>query len=408
MGNTTLTQVWDLENVSPLFNVPAAVGFGDLLSDASKTLPGEILSGQLKRKNATLGEVRRDLKSEATEFHVVQQGKRSFLSTSRKKISSQRSFYQPRFKEGATVVPRNFWFVEFKFIPRLGMDVSKPWVATDPRAEAEAKPPYKGTGFEDSIEAEFLYATLLSTDLLPFGHFSFRPVVLPLIEDPDGYRLVNAEQARAKGYLKLPEWLERAQASWEGARQEKAKRMNVLQRLDLQRGLTGQNPKAKYVVIYPKSATFLCAAVVRSKPIVFRVGLHRVPAHGFLADYVTYYLETSDIDEARYLSAVLNSPAIDALIKPMQARGLWGPRDITKKVWELPIPEYNQHSQNHTNLARIAETCEEKVKEMVPSLRRLFRGVRGPHAIGRARTAVREALKDELAEIDALVRDILQ
>jgi hypothetical protein len=408
MGNTTLTQVWDLEDVSPLFNVPAAVAFGDVLSDASKTLPGEILSGQLKRKNASLEEAKRDLKIEATDFHVVQQGKRSYLSTIRKKISGQRSFYQPRFKEGATLVPRSFWFVEFRHIPRLGMDVSQPWVATDPRAEAEAKPPYKGIHFDGSIEAEFLYATLLSTDLLPFGHFGFRPVVLPLIEDPQGYRLWNAQQARAKGYLKLPEWLERAQLSWEKARQEKAKRMNILQRLDLQRGLTAQNPKARYVVIYPKSATFLCAAVVRSKPIAFRVGLHRVGARGFLADYVTYYFETPDIDEARYLSAVLNSPAIDALIKPMQARGLWGPRDITKKVWELPIPEYDQHSQSHVRLARIAEACEEKVREMIPGLKELFKDVRGPHAIGRARTAVREALKDELDEIDALVQDILK
>jgi hypothetical protein len=408
MGNTTLTQVWDLEDVSPLFNVPAAVAFGDLIGDASKTLPGEILSGQLKRKNASFEEAKRDLKSETAEFHVVQQGKRSFLSTTRKRISSQRSFYQPHFKEGATLVPRNFWFVEFKYIPRLGMDVSQPWVATDPRAEAEAKPPYKGIHFEDSIEAEFLYSTLLSTDLLPFGHFDFRPVVLPLIEDPGGYRLLSEQQARAKGYLKLPEWLEHAQQCWERERQEKAKRMNILQRLDHQRGLTGQSPKARYVVIYPKSATFLCAAVVRSKPIVFRVGSHKVGARGFLADYVTYFFETSDLDEARYLSAILNSPAIDALIKPMQARGLWGPRDITKKVWELPIPEYDQHSQDHTKLARIAQASEEKVKEMLPGLSKLFEDVRGPHAIGRARTAVREALKDELDEIDALVQGILK
>jgi len=59
-------------------------------------------------------------------------------------------------------------------------------------------------------------------------------------------------------------------------------------------------------------------------------------------------------------------------------------------------------------LARIAEACEGKVKEMLPGLRRLFKDVRGPHAIGRARSAVREALKDELDEIDALVQNILR
>jgi hypothetical protein len=58
-------------------------------------------------------------------------------------------------------------------------------------------------------------------------------------------------------------------------------------------------------------------------------------------------------------------------------------------------------------LATIAEACEEKVKGMLPGLRKLFEQVRGPHAIGRARTAVREALEDELAKIDALVQDIL-
>jgi hypothetical protein len=92
----------------------------------------------------------------------------------------------------------------------------------------------------------------------------------------------------------------------------------------------------------------------------------------------------------------------------MQARGLWGPRDITKKVWELPIPEYIQQNRNHLKLARIAEACEEKVKGMIPGLKELFKNVRGPHAIGRARSAVREALKDELAGIDGLVQSILK
>jgi hypothetical protein len=91
----------------------------------------------------------------------------------------------------------------------------------------------------------------------------------------------------------------------------------------------------------------------------------------------------------------------------MQARGLWGPRDITKKVWELPIPQFNPGDKAHLRLAEIAEACTEKVKEMVPELKELFKGLRGPHAIGRARAAVREALKDELAEIDAIVKGIL-
>jgi hypothetical protein len=407
-GNITLTGLWDLEEVSTLFNVPAAVAFGDLQSETRKTLPGEVISGQLKRKNATLQEAKGQLSFERTEFHLIQQGKRSFFSTGRKKISSARSFYQPYFKEGATLVPRNFWFVEVKEDPRLGIDPRNPLVSTDPRAEAEAKPPYKGVQFEDPIEAEFLYATLLSTDLLPFGHFDFRPVVLPLAEDPGGYRLLNGDQARAKGFLRLARWVERAEKAWNDLRSEKAKRGSALAWLDYRRKLTDQDPNAKYVILYPKSATFLCAAVVRSRLITHAVGNQRVTLQRFVADHVTYSFETSSRKEAQYLTAILNSPTVDTLVKPMQARGLWGPRDIHKKVWELPIPEFDERNRRHLRVAEIAAACEEKVKEMLPELRKLFAEVRGPHAIGRARTAVRQALHDELTEIDALVKEILK
>jgi methylase of polypeptide subunit release factors len=400
-NHVRLTEIWDLEEVSPLFKVPAAAAFGDLKCGAVKTLPGDVLSGQLKRKNSSLAEAKVDLRFAPTQFHVVEQGKRSFLSTARKKISAARSFYQRYFKEGATIVPRNFWFVEFKAFPGLGRDFSRPLVATDARAEAEAKPPYKGTRFEAPIEADFLYATLLSTDLLPFGHFDFRPVILPLVEEARGYRLIDSAQARAKGCLRLAEWLERAQEIWTRLRKEKAKRGDVLSWLNYRNKLTDQYPRAQYVVLYPTSATFLCAAVVRSKELTHKVGSQEVALRRFVSDAKTYAFETAERKEAQYLVAVLNSPTVDSLIKPMQARGLWGPRDIHKKVWELPIPEFDEENRVHMCLAEIAEACEGKVKEMLPDLRQ-------EGSIGRARATVRQALKDQLADIDSAVQEILK
>jgi type I restriction-modification system DNA methylase subunit len=407
-GNVTLTQVWDLEEVSPLFNVPAAVAFGDLESEVRKKLPGQIFRGQLKRKNASWAEAQTELEIEPSEFYVVEQGKRSFLSTSRKKISAVRSYYAPHFKEGATIVPRNFWFVEFKPDAKLGIDEMRPFVGTDPRAEAEAKPPYKGTQFEGAIEREFLYATLLSTDLLPFGHFDFRAVVLPLLEDEQGYRLIRAEQARAQGFLRLADWLERAQGRWAEKRGEKAGRMNIYERLDVQRGLTDQNPKAKYVVLYPMSATYLCSAAVAKKAPSFAVRSQTIRSSGFVADYVNFYFETDNQREAQYVAAILNAPQIDRMVKPLQAKGLWGPRHICKKVLELPIAEFKENNRKHVRLAEIAEECARKVSKLVPSLKESFGHMRGPRAIGRARAAVREALKDELGEIDAIVRELLR
>lgn len=400
-GSMTLTSVWDLDQVTPLFNVPAAVAFGDRESDARKTLPGRIFAGELARKNASWEEAKETLSIEETQFHVVQQGQRSYLSTSKKRISAQRSYYQPYFKEGATIVPRNFWFVEFKPDARLGIDPEQPLVATDPRAEAEAKETYKGTYFEGRVEAEFLYATLLSTDLLPFGHFDFRPVVLPMREDSQGYGMVNGSEAMRSGYLNLAEWLERAEETWRKRRKEKAKRGDALSWLNYRNKLTDQDPRAKYVVLYPKSATFLCAAAIKSATILKRVGQQEIVLRHFVADHVTYFFETAHQSEARFLVAVLNSPTLDEMIKPMQACGLWGPRDIHKKVWELPIPEFDHESRVHSRLAEMTGECEKKVAKMLSTLREAA-------SIGRARSQAREALKEELGEIDGLVKAILK
>jgi hypothetical protein len=151
----------------------------------------------------------------------------------------------------------------------------------------------------------------------------------------------------------------------------------------------------------------MCATAVEKRRESAWVGHQKVPLRSFIADYKTFFFETNQKKEAHYLASVLNSPVIDNLLKPMQSRGLWGPRDICKKVLELPIPEFDQKDEAHIRLAEIAEACAQKVKEMVPDLKKLFKDVRGPHAIGRARTAVREALKDELAKIDAVVKEIL-
>jgi hypothetical protein len=102
------------------------------------------------------------------------------------------------------------------------------------------------------------------------------------------------------------------------------------------------------------------------------------------------------------LAAVLNAPVIDQLIKPMQSRGLWGPRDIHKKVLELPIPKFNPENASHCRLAELGEACSAKVKGWLAG-----GGAGDIKNIGKLRSMVREMLADELQEIDEQVRQIL-
>jgi len=155
-------------------------------------------------------------------------------------------------------------------------------------------------------------------------------------------------------------------------------------------------------VIYNTSGTYLTAAVLEDEPISFVFAGQRIPVQGFLADVKTFHCEPRSGEESRFLAAMLNSPFLDQLIKPMQSRGLWGPRDIHKKVLELPIPQFDPADHSHQRLAQLAEGCASKVHDWLAG--------GGPgkiKSIGKLRSMVREVLAQELAEIDVLVKELL-
>lgn len=106
--------------------------------------------------------------------------------------------------------------------------------------------------------------------------------------------------------------------------------------------------------------------------------------------------------EAFYLGSFLNAPVIDRLIKPMQTRGQWGPRDICKKVLELSIPQFEPFNNIHLRLVELGKLCTQKVGQWVQS-----GGVGKIKSIGVLRSKVREMLKKELTEIDNRVQPIL-
>jgi len=405
MHRLSWTGLWDCDRVEPLFNVPTCVLWGEKTGGAAgpaQTFPGEVLSGRLPRKNASLAEAEANLTIEATQFSLSQRGRHSFWASGEGSKTTKSSWYKRKFFQGATIVPRSFWFVRVK-PSSLGFNPECPPLETDPRAIKEAKKPYQDVRFEGQVESRFLYATLLSTDLLPFGHLDYRLVVLPLLPQGNNYRLINASQARQGGYFNLAKWLEKAEQQWEGRRGEKAKLMNIYERLDRYHGLIRQNSKTKYCIIYNALGTFLTATILEKDNFKFNVNGHEMRINAFLNDYKVYYLETSNRNEAYYLVSVLNSPILDALIKPMQARGLWGPRGIEKKVLELPIPRFKTDIPNHLQLAELGAKCCQKVQEW------LARGGPGQvKSIGRLRGMVRQFLKDELAEIDGLVQQILK
>lgn len=403
MPHLLWTEAWDCDKVTPLFNVPSCVLWGEKVKAISgrQSFPGEILSGLLPRKNASLSEAQQHLAISPVTFSLHQHGRRTFWAPGKGTITKTASYYKKKFFQGATIVPRTFWFVQVKPSP-LGFNPQAPPLATDPRAIKEAKKPYNEVHFSGQVESRFLYATLLSTDLLPFGHFPFRLVVLPIEPQTNKFKLLGATEAQEQGFSSLAKWLEKAEKEWEKLRGFKIESMNIFERLDRYHGLTRQDSRSTYRVAYIKSGTILTATLIDNNPIYFKINGHEIRLSGFLSDYVTYYFETINPSEAHFLAAILNSPEIDRIIKPMQTRGQWGPRDITKKVLELPIPQFEAGNPQHERLVELGELCARKVRDW------LAQGGPGQvKSIGRLRQIVRQTLKTELMEIDEIVKRIL-
>jgi hypothetical protein len=201
-----LTEVWDCERVSPLFTVPCCVIWGQKLkradAGAPRQLPARVLEGKLPDKNTSLQEAQAHLAERRTTLHLHIHQRRSYWSEDAPRGVEGSSPYRERFREGATLVPREFWFVQ---IPRswLGINPKEPPIDTYAPSQRSK---YKLTKNQSQVEARFLYTTLLGEDVFPFGYRTPRIVALPIQPSGSKYELWNAERLLYEGYIKMYKW----------------------------------------------------------------------------------------------------------------------------------------------------------------------------------------------------------
>jgi hypothetical protein len=392
----------DLSNVEPLFNVKSCVLESEFEAITKYPIDGIIVTGRLSKKNSSFEDAKKQLRFDETAFELESVGTRNFLRQSQ--LAQQtifgRSWYFERFREGATIVPRPFWFVDVVRHPIFGVDLERPLVKSGQRSKEKGKKQYQDVNFEGQIEARFLYRIVTGSEMIPFGLTGTNLGILPIEPKNDKYRIIQREEAETRGYNYLAKWLSNAEKTWMEKRATKAKGPSIYKWIDYRRKLTEQNPKKRYAVIYEAVGTYLVATVVDKKKTSVDTSEGKVQTNGTVIDYSTIYYEANDEDEAHYLCAVLNSKKIDDIIKPLQAPGLWGPRNIWKKVLEIPIPKFDPKSKIHRRLAEIARECETKVE--------LMRGqLSTHHNIGKVRSTIRGSLGNQLAEVTEMTAEIL-
>lgn len=393
-----LTGYWDLWDVAPLFNVPCCVLFAEwsLRPGGSKpaSLPVLTWHGTLKGRDARWAAVKDKLTATAETGRVVRLGTRSALSTGAGSTKhGKASPYAKAFKQGATLVPRNLWFVE----SRDTLDHTRDGVTQVKTSEAvarDSKPPYQDVRMEGLVENCFLFSTTLAANILPFALRPPLPVVLPVEEVHGQYHMRDVEYLREHGYRRMMQWLEQAETIWAEKRGVKADRSTVLAYLDYQGKLTAQNPKHRHLVLFNATGTNIASTYVN------RRAEQKLP---LIIDHKCYRAAFGSEQEAHFISAVLNSEVLNKIIKPFQSTGLLGERDIHKKALEAPIPLFDPAEPLHRQLAELGVQCHRAAQAVVDAGE-----LTHARSLARSRKQMRDLLQAELTEIDTCVERLLR
>ena len=422
-----LTEVWDLKGVSPLFNVPACV----LMATAShaegvetqrqRALPrnglvGRVLHGKLPRPHMHWSDAQAFIKEDNTRWYFQELGnaeskkKRSALVETRLQGGSGGNAYAPRFKQGATIVPRAFYFVQPQGASLDGLtDLADRVVnlRTHPLAVEGAKKPWDGIALTGAMQGKYLFRTALARNVLPFALVNPPLVALPLVKEDDvdasgqplpgklHWRLLDAAELTARGDLEAARWFGQCERLWDARRSDSAKKQksSMTDWLDWQRKLTGQPVDAKWAVMYTASASDASACVL---------DVSASTPH-FLAESTCYIAFVKSNEEARFLECYLNSGYANGKIKEFQARGLFGPRHVHKKILELPWPDFSPNRPSHRRLVALGRSAALAVQGILGSQQDLELD---PRTLGRLRSSIRRELATVMGQIDALVEAI--
>jgi type I restriction-modification system DNA methylase subunit len=398
-----LNDIWDLHDVHPLFRIPSCVLFaekGTVKKAIDKAgLPGKAFAGKLPAHNCNLIAANTKLTEEDVTWFYAKQGKSSAFSNTKSKGSSKINPYKKLFKQGATIVPRTFYFVALtQEMPPDFIDRTIN-IKTSDAVQPDAKAPWKGLDFSGRIESQFVFRTALSKSILPFNLYKPDLIVLPItIKEESGIKKIEihtASDLRKEGFLNSSKWFGDVERIWDLQKTEKSKSMSSNDRINFQRGLIDQNLNAKYLVLYNASAKDANATVVERTNLDLE----------FFVESVAYVLYTDDENEAYYLTSILNSTAPNEMMKDFQAKGLFGARHVHKKILDVYFPKYDTASKTHQQLATLSKVCHTKATQFVQD-NPPQQALSAMH-LGRLRLAIKKHLAKEMEEIDGLVGKIV-
>ncbi|MGH9667615.1 MAG: Eco57I restriction-modification methylase domain-containing protein, partial [Bryobacteraceae bacterium] len=295
-----LSAYWDMKDVVPLFNVPTCVLFAEESTDigtAEDALPVKEWMGTLNERDCPWPVAEKELSYEQATGRVIYLAKRSALSTSAGASKpGTSSFYAKHFGQGATIVPRCFYFVRSNLTFPLDPD-GLYWAETDPEQLKLAKKPYDDVHMSGQVEGRFFYYAVLARHILPFALLTPSTTVIPFVCGGAKPEVWDASILKRHGYREFGRWMEESERIWTLKRDKKAGQVSLYEWLDYQSKLTAQRLEDEHVVLYNAAGTNVSATSIRRSEFALPV----------IAEHKVYLGRGTGAEEADYLASVLNS-----------------------------------------------------------------------------------------------------
>lgn len=399
-----ISGIWDFQGINPLFRVPSCAIFADK-TNGKKAIPaagidGSGFTGKLKEHNCNLETAKALITETPVKWHYVKQGGSSAFSNVKTKASLEENPYKKLFRQGATIVPRSFYFVDINQEMPDDFEDRIINIKTAETIKADAKKPWKDQEMKGKMESRFFFRTALAKSILPFTLYKPDIIVLPVMIKPDETgkkktHLYSSLELRREGYLEAAKWFKTVENIWDLLKTDKSSKMSSNGRLDFQKGLTEQNLEARYLVLYNTSGKDANCAVIDRNELKLE----------FITDHKNYLYSTDCNGEAHYLSAILNSSIPNERMKDFQTTGLFGARDIHKKILDIYYPKFDENNDLHIKLAELSGAAHKKAKEYLeanPLQKEL-----SANLLGRLRLEIKKHLSAEMKEIDLLVKKVV-
>ncbi|MEU6217005.1 N-6 DNA methylase [Streptomyces sp. NPDC047022] len=333
---------WDLRRLRPhffprgsavIFGRRITVGIGASAQGNNPTPLSKFTerwTGKISRTATTWAQVKGWIKREEAQLKYA---KESLIS----------SPYRSRFNNGATIYPKYLFFVKSEQANPLGLGGGRVSVRSE-RNNLEKTPWKNLPDMEGIVEKEFIRPVLLGESILPYMVLESKQAVLPI--EATG-TLMDGDHPHLDRYPDLARWWRNAEDQWNTHR--RSERLSLLEQLNFRKKLTDQLPGTPLRVVYGASGMHVTAALVDDPNAVL--------------EHKLYWGTVSSQAEGFYLTAILNTPALTELVRPLMSYGK-DERDIDKAVWELPIPTYDPSEATHSRIAEIGAAEHRRVSEL--------------------------------------------